>query len=196
MFREKIKGRLINWYEALRIRKYKFLSDSKRVSGNPVYVQPVLISGMGKVIFGHNIYLGTRQSPLFYSGYIYINTRHANAEIIIEDGVWTNNNLTLISQEAGIFIGRNTLIGMNVEIYDCDFHPVDPTQRKAGILESRKVSIGSNVWIGSNVNILNGVTVGDNSIIGNSSVVTVSIPANEIWGGVPAKFIKSINGES
>lgn len=35
-----------------------------------------------------------------------------------------------------------------------------------------------------------GVVIGDNSIIGAGSIVTKNIPDNEVWAGVPAKFIK------
>ena len=143
---------LANAYERLRRLKYKLLSDGKK-TGEPICVQPVLISGEGSVQFGKGVYLGTKQSPFFYTGYIYINTRHKDATIVFEDGVWTNNNLTLISAQAGIHIKNDTIIGSNVEIYDCDFHSTDPGQRKVDYKESKRVLIGSNVWIGSNVTI-------------------------------------------
>ena len=38
--------------------------------------------------------------------------------------------------------------------------------------------------------ILKGCTIGDNSIIAAGSVVCSDVPAGEIWGGNPAKFIK------
>ena len=34
-----------------------------------------------------------------------------------------------------------------------------------------------------------GCNIGENSIIAAGSVLTKSVPAGEIWGGVPAKFI-------
>ena len=34
------------------------------------------------------------------------------------------------------------------------------------------------------------VTIGENAIIGAGSVVTKDIPANEVWAGNPARFIR------
>lgn len=57
-----------------------------------------------------------------------------------------------------------------------------------------KVLIGDNVLIGENATIWPNVKIGDRSIIQNKSVVMPGtiIPPNEIWGGVPAKKIRSI----
>ena len=55
-----------------------------------------------------------------------------------------------------------------------------------------KVTIGNNVFLGANVIICQPVSVGDNSVVAAGAVVTKDIPAGEIWGGVPAKFIKKI----
>jgi virginiamycin A acetyltransferase len=52
------------------------------------------------------------------------------------------------------------------------------------------IEIGNDVWIGLNVIILSGVKIGDGVVIAAGSVVTKSIPAYSIYGGVPAKFIK------
>ena len=54
------------------------------------------------------------------------------------------------------------------------------------------VIIEDTVFIGAKCIILKGVTIGQNSIVGAGSVVTKSIPADEIWGGNPAKFIRKL----
>lgn len=54
------------------------------------------------------------------------------------------------------------------------------------------VTVGENVWVGANCTLLPGITIGDNSLIAAGSVVTRDVPANEIWGGVPARLIKPV----
>jgi len=56
----------------------------------------------------------------------------------------------------------------------------------------KPVIIEDNVFIGAHSLILKGVIIGENSIIGAGSVVTKSIPANQIWGGNPSKFIRNL----
>ena len=55
---------------------------------------------------------------------------------------------------------------------------------------TRKITINDHVWIGAGAIILQGVEIGEHSIIAAGAVVTKSVPAREIWGGVPAKKIK------
>ena len=95
-----------------------------------------------------------------------------------------------------ITIGNNVKIGGGVCIYDTDFHSLDPVIRRSSEdLKNRAekpVVIGNDVFIGAKSIILKGVTIGDNSVIGAGSVVTKSVPANQIWAGNPAKFIRNI----
>lgn len=95
-----------------------------------------------------------------------------------------------------ITIGDNVKIGGGVCIYDTDFHSLDPVIRRSREdLKNRAekpVVIGNDVFIGAKSIILKGVTIGNNSVIGAGSVVTKSVPANQIWAGNPAKFIRNI----
>ena len=43
------------------------------------------------------------------------------------------------------------------------------------------------------INTNNTVTIGNHAVIAAGSVVTKDIPSGELWGGVPAKFIKKID---
>lgn len=104
------------------------------------------------------------------------------AEIIIGDNFGASS--CSIVADKGVFIGNNVILGANVIIGDRDDH------REIYDVEPDSIIIGNNVWIGMNVTIMKGVTIGDNVIIGASSLVTKNIPANEIWAGNPARFIK------
>jgi acetyltransferase-like isoleucine patch superfamily enzyme len=54
------------------------------------------------------------------------------------------------------------------------------------------VDIGSNVWVGAKSIVLPGVSIGDGAVIAAGSVVTGDVPADEVWGGVPARKIKDV----
>ena len=51
----------------------------------------------------------------------------------------------------------------------------------------RPIIVGKCVWLGVNVVVLCGVEIGDGAVVGAGSLVNKSIPANEVWGGVPAR---------
>lgn len=93
-----------------------------------------------------------------------------------------------------IVIGDNCNFGVNTNIWDTDFHPLDYKARRESPtgMVNKPINIGNDVFVGGNSIILKGVNIGDKAIIGAGSVVTKNIPENEVWGGNPAKFIKSI----
>jgi acetyltransferase-like isoleucine patch superfamily enzyme len=187
----KIKATILHFiFVYPRILKYNLLSDVADCVGAPKKNQPILMCGQGSIRFGKNVVMGTNISPFFYNGYTFLNARNRKSEIYFDNGVWVNNNLIILCEGEGVYIGKDTLVGANVEIYDSDFHEIYPFNRKYGSAKNAKVIIGNNVWLGSNVKVLKGVTIGDNSIIANSSIVTKSIPENVIAGGIPAKIIK------
>lgn len=54
------------------------------------------------------------------------------------------------------------------------------------------ISIGENCYIGNNVSIMPGVHIGNNVIVGYGSIVTHSIPDNEVWAGIPARRVETL----
>ena len=117
-------------------------------------------------------------------------------QIIIGDDVHVNSDVH-IGCINKIVIGNNVLIASRVYITD-HAHGDTTTQSisivpvKRPLLSKGAVVIEDNVWIGEGVCILPGVTIGANSIIGANAVVTKSIPANCVAGGVPAVVLKTI----
>ena len=56
-----------------------------------------------------------------------------------------------------------------------------------------KIEVKDWAYVGSGSRIMPGVTIGEGSLIAAGSVVTKSVPDGEVWGGVPAKFICSVD---
>lgn len=82
-------------------------------------------------------------------------------------------------------------------IMDSNFHSTnwqDRLDRKRDIQNhtNAPVHIGDVVFIGAHSIICKGITIGDHAMIAAGSIVVSDVPANEIWGGNPAKFIKKI----
>jgi len=113
--------------------------------------------------------------------------------ISIGKSTYINRLVTMVSR-VEINIGSEVLIADNVSIYDHD-HKTLNSKRPYGKqgYHSERIVIEDNVWVGSHSVILKGVIIGKNAIIAAGSVVNCSIPPAELWGGVPAKFIKKLN---
>ena len=58
--------------------------------------------------------------------------------------------------------------------------------------QTLKIEIEEGVWLASKSTVLKGVSIGKFSVIAASAVLTQSVPDFEVWGGIPAKFIKKI----
>ena len=98
----------------------------------------------------------------------------------------------VITAKEGVAIRKDCLIAEMVVIRDQD-HIVDLTGKNPREeFYTAPVEIEENVWIASKATILKGVTIGKYSVIAASAVVIKNIPEYEVWGGVPAKFIKQI----
>lgn len=93
------------------------------------------------------------------------------AELDARGGVVIEND-TNISSHVILITGSHDLEAPN---YIANFKPIH---------------IGHHCWIGTRATILQGVNIGNGSIVAAGAVVTKDIPAGEVWGGVPAKFIK------
>jgi len=95
-----------------------------------------------------------------------------------------------------IIIGEHCNLGVASKIYDTDFHPVDPIERKEqkkmSDAKSSPVVLESNVWLGANSTILKGVTLKENTVVAVGAVVTKTFGDNLVLAGIPAKVIKQL----
>jgi len=105
------------------------------------------------------------------------------------------SNVTLFAMTS-IDVGDDVNLGGGCKVYDTDFHPLALADRNgpdaAARTATEPVRIENGAFIGGHSIILKGVTIGANAVIGAGSVVTKSVPANEIWAGNPARFIRAL----
>lgn len=120
-----------------------------------------------------------------------------SGKLTLENHVAIGAHANIRATGGEILIGRNTLIGQYVSLIASN-HTITSGKiyRELGWDELKTgIFIDENVWIGANVTILPGCSVGRNSVIGAGSLITKSVPANEIWVGVPARKLKDITAE-
>ena len=93
-------------------------------------------------------------------------------------GAFFNYGCKIIAHEH-IEIGDDCLFGPNVQVFDFDHgHDRSDIAYKKQGMETKPVTIGSNVWLGANVVVLKGVTIGDNAIVGAGTIVAHDVPPN------------------
>jgi acetyltransferase-like isoleucine patch superfamily enzyme len=115
--------------------------------------------------------------------------------LIIEKRAVIGSHANIRAAGGEIYIGQNCIVAQHVSLIACNhtishekpYRDLPWNEDKTGIF------IDENVWIGCGVTILPGCCIGKNSVIGAGSVVTKSIPANEVWAGIPARKIKDIS---
>ena len=127
---------------------------------------------------------------------------HCGDWVNIEKGVHFGDGLSIgngsgigadSNVPSDVTIGENVMIGQELLVYTQNHctEKTDIPMREQGFTKARPVSIGNDVWIGSRVTILPGVHIGNGAVIGAGAVVTKDVPDYEVWGGNPARFLKS-----
>lgn len=165
----------------------------------------VYLLGQGQVTIGDDFIFtsGSCINPICRNirGAFYTVTPEARIEIGDRVGI---SSACLWAKER-ITIGNDVNIGGDCLIMDNDAHPHNYKLRRRGYaaeagreaylkkIPTAPIVIGDDVWIGARCQILKGVIIGDRSIIAAGSIVTKNVPADEIWGGVPARFLKKVD---
>ena len=128
-----------------------------------------------KIIFSNKV-------ALYHDVGLYLDSE--NAKIFIGKNSYLNRR-TEIKCQSSVSIGDDTAIAWDCIIMDTDYHSIN------GKVMTAPIVIGNHVWIGCKSVILKGVNIGDNAIVAAGSVVTKDVPANCLVGGSPAKIIKT-----
>jgi acetyltransferase-like isoleucine patch superfamily enzyme len=94
--------------------------------------------------------------------------------VSLGNNVHTSHNVNFVTHDGSMRVIRN--------LY--------PEYKNADLFG--RINIGNNVFIGINTTILPNTTIDDNVIIGAGSLVKGHYKSNSVYGGVPAKYICSI----
>src|SRR2546430_787517 len=95
---------------------------------------------------------------------------------------WLFGGASIVAR-AAVTIGARVLIGAGACVWDTDFHPVEPEQRRVHATRgaaSAPVQIGDDVFVGARALILKGVSIGSGAVVGAGAVVTKPVPAGAI----------------
>jgi acetyltransferase-like isoleucine patch superfamily enzyme len=101
------------------------------------------------------------------------------SNVTVKNGVYLWDGIEI---EDGVFIGPNVT-------FTNDKYP----RSKQYPYTFLRTKICKGASVGAGAVILGGITIGEYAMIGAGSVVTKDIPANELWIGNPAKFVRKIN---
>jgi acetyltransferase-like isoleucine patch superfamily enzyme len=103
----------------------------------------------------------------------------------------------VIRGQGGVTIGNRVFTSPMVQIIAVN-HVFDDPQRSfvdQGIT-AEGIVIEDDVWIGSGAIITDGVRVGQGAVIAAGAVVTKDVAPHTVVGGVPARLLRDIDGQS
>ena len=112
----------------------------------------------------------------------------------VAEGVFIGDGVRFVDGfREGIHLGSRVVVSPGVTIVSLAYP--SPTSHPSVMKLAREgdVHLEFGCWIGAGAVLLPGVTVGANAVVGAGSVVTRPVPSNEVWAGVPAKFLRRLD---
>ena len=165
------------------------------------YAANVHFSGQNNVLFlaedcnlsGQISFLGNNSSARFNNS----GTLNLSAALYDGDEVTVGANCTAYGLRIWahgsrkISIGSDCLFSENIQIRTSDHHAIVDLLTGEVSNPSADVVIEDRVWVGEGARIGKGSHIGAGSIIAGSAFVNQRIPSAELWGGVPARRLRS-----
>lgn len=182
-FIERVKARMPLDTEEIQLFMNEMSDEARKITidiNNSYHSQEDLRTLFSK-LFGKPVDSTFRVFPPFYTDF--------GKNITIGRNVFINA-CCHFQDHGGVTLGDGCLIGHNV-VFATLNHDLNPHRR--AFMMPAPIVLGKNVWIGSNSTILQGVTIGDGAVVAAGAVVTKDVPANVVVGGVPAKYLRSVD---
>ena len=180
---ERVKARMPLDTEEIQLFMNEMSDEARKITidiNNSYHSQEELRTLFSK-LFGKPVDSTFRVFPPFYTDF--------GKNITIGRNVFINA-CCHFQDHGGVTLGNGCLIGHNV-VFATLNHDLNPHRR--AFMMPAPIVLGKNVWIGSNSTILQGVTIGDGAVVAAGAVVTKDVPANVVVGGVPAKYLRSVD---
>lgn len=182
-FIERVKARMPLDTEEIQLFMNEMSDEARKITidiNNSYHSQEELRTLFSK-LFGKPVDSTFRVFPPFYTDF--------GKNITIGRNVFINA-CCHFQDHGGVTLGDGCLIGHNV-VFATLNHDLNPHRR--AFMMPAPIVLGKNVWIGSNSTILQGVTIGDGAVVAAGAVVTKDVPANAVVGGIPAKYLRSVD---
>lgn len=176
-------GKFLSFYRRIWLRLFYGISIGK----GTIVRAGLEVHRFAELEVGNNGFIG--KGVAFEVGRVWENCQGVS----IGNRVWISRNC-LLQCMGRISIGSDVMIGEMSSIRDTRHSTkltTHPMKQQSDIIGF--VNIEDDVWIGRGSLILGspkGLILGKGCVVGANSVVTKSVPEYEIWGGVPAKFIR------
>lgn len=127
---------------------------------------------------------------------VYRRTTHSPVEGRLRIGSHSviSSGVNIRAAGGAVAIGDGSAVGQHTVLVAAN-HAIDrglPYLHGAWDETRTGIRIGDNVWIGAQCVVLPGVTIGDHAVVAAGSVVVRDVPSGELWGGVPARKIRSL----
>lgn len=124
----------------------------------------------------------------------YIGNASIAKDVVICKGSYINSGV-IHSGSIGAYcsIGYDVCIGPsehNYEVWSTSPYALKAANARTNNVAAQPPQIGDDVWIGAGVIVLKGSNIGTGAVLAAGALVKGVVPEYEIWGGVPAKFIK------
>lgn len=153
----------------------------------------ILLQGHGRIEIGNDVTIYSHYAVNPIGGNKTVFQVMDGASLKIGNHVGMSH--VVIAVQNSVIIEDDVLLGAECKIFDTDFHSImyaDRMKEPDTQIQTAPVKIKKGAFVGAGCYILKGVTIGQHSVIGAGSVVTKDVPDNEIWGGNPAKKIRSL----
>lgn len=113
--------------------------------------------------------------------------------ISIGDSVFINTECRFGCRES-VTIGNNVAIGPRVS-FETTTHGLIHDAKSGRGTSSRAIEVLDEAWLGAGVIVTPGVTIGRGAVIAAGGVVVISAAARSLYGGVPAKLIRTLSAD-